>query len=65
MDNKFKPSLKYLENSLSMNNIKIKENKNKINKIKKIQTEKNNIINNKCYSTRAGNGQNLFKNLKF
>ena len=40
IDNKFRPSLKYLESTLSMNNIKIKENKNKINEIKKIQEKK-------------------------
>ena len=65
IENKFRPSLKYLENTLSLNNIKIKENKNKINIIKKIQSEKNNILNYKCYSTRAANDRNLFKNLKF
>ena len=62
IENKFRPSLKYLEDTISLNNVKIKD-KEQIKNLKKIQVLKNYIINYNCNSSR-GKEQKYLKNLK-
>ena len=62
--NKFRPSLKFLENTTSLKSTYIKESNNKIKNLKKIQTGKNYIINYNCNSSRDTDKNTFGKILK-